>query len=164
ERCIKEKPNEHKQKITSTLTAQRTSADDGSELHEHYRNVTTKIQQQQPLNKFGLNIQKVSGKPQSSAFQYNTTVKTQIARISYGKENQNQISSRSSLKDMDTRKQAGKAAKAKESSQSAQLIENFAKKKQEREQEIKEIQEMLNEIKSPQKTGSQISEESNRNI
>lgn len=64
ERCLKEKPNEHKQKIT---TAQRTSAEDGSELQEHYRNVTTKIiQQQQPLNKFGLNIQKVSGKPQSS--------------------------------------------------------------------------------------------------
>lgn len=63
---------------------------------------------------------------------------------------------------MDIRKQAGKTAKARESSQSAQLIENFAKKKQEREQEIKEIQEMLNEIKSPQKTASQTSEESNR--
>ena len=64
ERCIKGTPNEHKQKLT---TAQRTSADGSSELQEHYRNATTKImQQQQPLNKFGLNIQKVSGKPQSS--------------------------------------------------------------------------------------------------
>lgn len=98
------------------------------------------------------------------AFQYNTTVKTQIARISYGKENSNQISSRSSLKDMDTRYKSEKPAKVKEFSPSVQLIENFAKKKQEREQEIKEIQEMLNEIKSPQKTGSQNSEDSNRKL
>lgn len=79
EQCVKETLNEQKQKTTTTLTPQHTStslptttrtesADGGSEQQEHYRNVTTKViqQQTQPLNKFGLNIKKVSGKAQSS--------------------------------------------------------------------------------------------------